>query len=66
MTIDCGTIEYLNKAYNVHWHTQTKHVYISKIDNPALAFIHYPGFVADTPQDARNVALNMLKEIFDD
>jgi len=42
----CGTIKFNNNLYDVHWDTDTKKVYISKLNHPELSFIHYFDFKA--------------------
>jgi len=42
---------------------ETKKVYISKLDNPELSFIHYSDFKAEKPEDAPSVAVQLLQTV---
>ncbi|HYG14933.1 MAG TPA: hypothetical protein VEC12_04200 [Bacteroidia bacterium] len=59
----CGTITFYNHKFDVHWDAETKKVYISKLNNPELSFIHYSDFKADTPEEAPTVAAQLLQTV---
>ena len=59
----CGAITLYNSKFDVHWDMETKKVYISKLDNPELSFIHYSDFKAEKPEDAPSVAVQLLQTV---
>lgn len=62
----CGTVKYSGVVFDIHWDTETKIVYVSKSNSKFPLDLMYKNFTAESKDDAKIVAKDILKKTFGD